>query len=268
MVKNKRLEKEQITTASIKKLISVLQSGAINYEQYQQELQMQLDKMSEANKAYLSQYVTHRKVVLELLRFVLQSENFGKYNKEEYLHNLIYSNLWLIDERLAYADYIAVENPFNGAIKKRGPNIVMPDYPVAVSDEPNTGRAYETITILELDSLMRDDYTKTGNPITQILNYVGSLRTNKMKDKNGYLILTNESTQFYLYAVCNLTPKLRELAFDMDMMDTPDKKGMYKYHKNRNAHIKILSYDKMLNDAENRNNHKSIINTRILPNII
>ena len=142
MVKNKRLEKEQITTASIKKLISVLQSGAINYEQYQQELQMQLDKMSEANKAYLSQYVTHRKVVLELLRFVLQSENFGKYNKEEYLHNLIYSNLWLIDERLAYADYIAVENPFNGAIKKRGPNIVMPDYPVAVSDEPNTGRTY------------------------------------------------------------------------------------------------------------------------------
>ena len=256
MVKNKRLEKEQITTASIKKLISVLQSEAINYEQYQQELQMQLDKMSEANKAYLSQYGTHRKVVLELLRFVLQSENFGKYNKEEYLHNLIYSNLWLIDERLAYADYIAVENPFNGAIKKRGPNIIMPDYPVAVSDEPNTGRVYETITILELDSLMRDDYTKTGNPITQILNYVGSLRTNKMKDKNGYLILTNESTQFYLYAVCNLTPKLRELAFDMDMMDTPDKKGMYKYHKNRNAHIKILSYDKMLNDAENRNNHK------------
>lgn len=171
MVKNKRLEKEQITTASIKKLISVLQSGTINYEQYQQELQMQLDKMSEANKAYLSQYVTHRKVVLELLRFVLQSENFGKYNKEEYLHNLIYSNLWLIDERLAYADYIAVENPFNGAIKKRGPNIVMPDHPVAVSDEPNTGRAYETITILELDSVMRDDYTKTENPITQIVNY-------------------------------------------------------------------------------------------------
>lgn len=62
MVKNKRLEKEQITTASIKKLISVLQSRTINYEQYQQELQMQLDKMSEANKAYLSQYVTLEKL--------------------------------------------------------------------------------------------------------------------------------------------------------------------------------------------------------------
>lgn len=256
MVKNKRLEKEQITTASIKKLINALQSGTINYEQYQQKLQMQLDKMSEANKAYLYQYVTHRKVVLELLRFVLQSENFGKYNKEEYLHNLIYSNLWLIDERLAYADYIAVENPFNGAIKKRGPNIVMPDYPVAVSDEPNTGRVYETITILKLDSLMRDDYTVTDNPITQMLNYIKKLRTNTMKDKNRYLILTSENTQFYLYAVCNLTHKLRNIAFDMDMIDTPDKKGMYKYHKNWNAHIKILSYGKMLNDAENRNNHK------------
>ena len=255
MVKNKRLEKEQITTASIKKLINA-QSGTINYEQYQQKLQMQLDKMSEANKAYLSQYVTHRKVVLELLRFVLQSKNFGKYNKEGYLHNLIYSNLWLIDERLAYADYIAAENPFDDAMKKGGPNIVMLDYPIAVSDEQNTGRVYETITILELDSLMRDDYTKTENPITQILNYVGSLRTNTMKDKNGYLILTSENTQFYLYAVCNLTPRLRNIAFDMDMIDTPDKKGMYKYHQNWNAHIKILTYDKILSDAEKRNSHK------------
>lgn len=256
MVRNKRLEKEQITTASIKKLISALQSGTMSYEQYQQNLQMQLDKMSEVNKAYLSQYVTHRKVVLELLRFVLQSENFGKYNKEEYLHNLIYSNLWLIDERLAYTDYITTEIPFNDALKNGRPNIVMPDYPVAVSDKQNTGSVYETITIIKLDSLMRDDYTVTDNPITHMLNYVSSLRANKMKDKNGYLILTSENTQFHLYTVCNLTPRLRNIAFNMDMIDTPDKKGMYKYHKNRNAHIKILSYDKMLNDAENRNSHK------------
>ena len=33
------------------------------------------------------------------------------------------------------------------------------DKPVAVSDEPNTGREYETIVILELKKPMRNDYT-------------------------------------------------------------------------------------------------------------
>lgn len=226
-----------------------------------------LEKVHAAQQAGNHVIFRHSNYSTEVIAMEGEISEEKEWDKQFYMHNnapeeqkATYNECILYLEKLAGekhdADYIAVENPFNGAIKKRGPNIIMPDYPVAVSDEPNTGRVYETITILELDSLMRDDYTKTENPITQILNYVGSLRTNKVKDKNGYLILTNESTQFYLYAVCNLTPKLRELAFDMDMMDTPDKKGMYKYHKNRNAHIKILSYDKMLNDAENRNNHK------------
>ena len=238
----------------------------INYEQYQKKLQTQFAKISEANRASLSEYVAHRKVVLELLRLGLQSENFGKYNKEEYLHNLIYPmrkisedieyqshNLWLIDEKLAYADYIASDIPFDNDPKKNRPDIMMLDHPVAVSDEPNTGRVYETITIFELKRPMRNDYTTAENPMTQMLNYVSDLRTNKIKDKNGRPILTSENTQFYLYAVCDLTPKLRELAFDQDMIDTPDKRGMYRYHKNRNAHIEILSYDKILSDAQKRN---------------
>ena len=249
-----------------KEIINALQVGVINYEQYQKKLQTQFAKISEANRASLSEYVAHRKVVLELLRLGLQSENFGKYNKEEYLHNLIYPmrktsedieyqshNLWLIDEKLAYADYIASDIPFDNDPKKNRPDIMMLDHPVAVSDEPNTGRVYETITIFELKRPMRNDYTTAENPMTQMLNYVSDLRTNKIKDKNGRPILTSENTQFYLYAVCDLTPKLRELAFDQDMIDTPDKRGMYRYHKNRNAHIEILSYDKILSDAQKRN---------------
>ena len=260
-------DKDEISIKNITEAaVFAVEVGVINYEQYQKKLQTQFAKISEANRASLSEYVAHRKVVLELLRLGLQSENFGKYNKEEYLHNLIYPmrktsedieyqshNLWLIDEKLAYADYIASDIPFDNDPKKNRPDIMMLDHPVAVSDEPNTGRVYETITIFELKRPMRNDYTTAENPMTQMLNYVSDLRTNKIKDKNGRPILTSENTQFYLYAVCDLTPKLRELAFDQDMIDTPDKRGMYRYHKNRNAHIEILSYDKILSDAQKRN---------------
>ena len=54
-------------------------------------------------------------LILELLKKGIQSDDFGKYSKDAYIHNLIYPmrrtsdeieyqahNLWLIDERLAY----------------------------------------------------------------------------------------------------------------------------------------------------------------------
>ena len=49
------------------------------------------------------------------------------------------------------------------------------DKPVAVSDEPNTGREYETIVILELKKPMRNDYTQAENPIIQMLGYVDKI---------------------------------------------------------------------------------------------
>lgn len=196
------------------KILKVLQVGAVNYNDYQEKLQKQFSKISDANKASLSEYVAHRKVVLDLLKLGLRSKDLEKYNKEEYFHDLIYPmrqtsedieyqshNLWLIDERLAYADYIASDIPFDNDPKNDRPDILVLDHPVAVSDEPNTGREYETITIFELKRPMRDDYTIANNPIIQMINYVSELKTNKMKDKNGRFIRTGENTQFYLYAV-------------------------------------------------------------------
>ena len=129
----------------------------------------------------------------------------------------------------------------------------MLDCPVAVSDEENIGREYETIVILELKRPMRNDYRMEENPITQMLDYVDKLSSNKMKDKQGRVIHVGDNTQFYLYAVCDVTDSLRRTAETFDFIETPDKMGMYKYHEKKRAYIEILSFDKLINDAKKRN---------------
>ena len=162
-------------------------------------------------------------------------------------------NLWLIDERLAYCEYVSSDIPFDNNPKEDRTDVMILDKPVAVSDEPNTGREYETIVILELKKPMRNDYTQAENPIIQMLGYVDKISSNEMKDKNGRLIKTGTNTQFYLYAVCDITSKLRKIAEDFDFIETPDKRGMYKYHAKKRAYIEILSFDKIIDDAGKRN---------------
>lgn len=99
-------------------------------DSYQEKFANQFAKISEANKSSLAEYVAHRKVVLELLKGI-RSNDFGKYSKEAFIHNLIYPmrrtseeieyqahNLWLIDEKLAYCDYISSDVPFNNDSKE------------------------------------------------------------------------------------------------------------------------------------------------------
>ena len=68
--------------------------------------------------------------------------------------------MWLIDERLAYCEYVSSDIPFDNNPRKDRTDVMILDKPVAVSDEPNTGREYETIVILELKKPMRNDYSK------------------------------------------------------------------------------------------------------------
>ena len=249
-----------------KNLMERMKNDLVLSEDYQDEFRNQVARISDANKSVLAEYVAHRRIILEFLKQGIQRNDDGKYSRESYIHNLIYPmrrtsdelgyeahNLWLIDERLSYCEYISSDIPFSNDNKEGRPDIMMLDHPVAVSDESNTGRAYESIVIFELKKPLRDDYTPTENPIQQMLGYVDKLSTNKVKDKQGRFIIVGPSTQFYLYAVCDITPNLRKVADDRDFVETPDGLGYYRYHDRKRAYMEILSYDKIIQDAMKRN---------------
>ncbi len=247
-------------------LMKNLEKGSISTEEYQKQFQETIQKVSDVNMAALADYVIHRKIILNLLKQGLNIKPDGKFNLEKYLHQLIYPmrstsdeipyeshNLWLIDEKLSFSQFISSDKPFNNNSKEDRIDILVLDAPVVMVDSENTGTAYDSITIFELKRPMRDDYNMEENPITQLMDYAEKIKSKKVKDSYQRPIIVSDTTKFYLYAICDITPSLERILNNMPFMRTPDNLGAYLYNANLKAYIEVISYDKLKNDSEKRN---------------
>ena len=249
-----------------KELLDKIDEINMSTDEYEEYFQKQIEKISDANSAVLADYVAHRRVIIDLFERGLRRQDDGKFNKEKYMHSLIYPmkstaddlgyeahNLWLIDETLSYCSYISSDIPFDNDPKQERTDIMILDHPVAVSENKNDGKEFDTIVLFELKRPMRDDYTDSNNPITQLYDYVHKIRNGEAKDKYHRPIRAGNTTKFYLYAICDITSKLDRFLYQQDFKPTPDKLGYYKFNDSYNAYFEILSYDKILNDAKKRN---------------
>lgn len=229
------------------------------------ELKDALEKIAEMNKSELAKYITKRKIVLDIFRKILRLKNNGKYELEKTIHDLIFPmkktgetcdyynhNLWLIDEKLSYSVYIASDIAFENDPDEKRPDILICDGPVAVSDDDNQS-FYDTIYLFEIKRPQRDDFDAENNPYNQLINYVEKIQLGKVKDKFGRPIRVNEHTQFFLYAVCDLTPSLYNALKRIGFKFYDHDKGAFYYASNYNSHVELLSFDKMLDDSELRN---------------
>lgn len=257
---------ENETKIECNKLMEKLQHGDISSDEYQLAFEKEIKKISDANRAVLADYIIHRRVILNLFENGLHIQENGKFNKEKYMHDLIYPmrtssdlidyeshNLWLIDETLSYSKYITSDIPFDNNPVEVRTDILLLDRPVVVVDDSNEGTIYDTITIFELKRPMRDDYTYSDNPINQLYEYVQKIKAGKAKDMNHRLIRTSVTTKFFLYAICDITPTLKNLLDQQGFIPTPDNMGRYQYNDILHSYFEVLSYDKVLNEAKKRN---------------
>lgn len=252
--------------ADNKKLLEKIEKGFDSEYEYKTLFEKQVCKISEANRADLANYVAHRKIIIDLLQNGIRKTDSDKFNKESYVHNLIYPmrttsddieyeahNLWLIDEKLAYCSYISSDIPFNNDNKEERTDIMILNNPVAVSEDENDGSEFDTIVLFELKRPMRDDYSIGDNPISQLYNYVEKIKSGNAKDKYGRIIKAGDNTKFYLYAVCDVTSSLERTIRSHNLKHTPDRLGYYTFNDTYNAYVEILSFNKLLNDSKKRN---------------
>lgn len=247
-------------------LVRKLENSQIDSNQYQEEFARQVERVSESNKAMLAEYVVHRRAILNIFRAALNRKEDGKFNRESFLHELIYPmratseevayqahNLWLIDERLTFSGFIASDKPFGGTAHEQRPDIMCLDRAMFVSSEETDGLPYDTVTIFELKRPGRDDYKESDNPVTQLLGYAGRIRSNQEHDANGRLIRVNDNTRMYLYAVCDVTPSLQRILDARGFGYTADGEGRTSFNMVYNAYIEVLPFDKIYRDATMRN---------------
>lgn len=257
---------DKCVKADNKKLLEKIEKGFDSDYEYKQLFEKQISKISAANKAELANYVAHRKIIISLLENGIKKINSDKFNKESYVHNLIYPmratsdeidyenhNLWLIDEKLAYCSFISSDIPFNNDSKEERTDIMILDNPVAVSDDDNDGSEFDTIVLFELKRPMRDDYSTSENPVTQLYEYVEKIKAGKARDKYGRCIKVGDGTKFYLYAVCDITPSLEKTIRFNSFKHTPDNMGYYLFNDTYNAYVEILSFSKIIKDSKKRN---------------
>lgn len=144
-------------------------------------------------------------------------------NSEKFLHELIFPvratsedvsyeahNLWLIDERLTYSQYLASDISLGASAGKKRPDLLLLDHPVLVSDEDGPGHTLSRYQILELKRPMRDNYDGKDNPIDQLQEYAEKIKEGNAIDATGRPIRVNENTRIYLYAVCDVPASLEK----------------------------------------------------------
>jgi hypothetical protein len=255
-------------TASIeiatKRSIRELMRDATTMDDYDGRLGSVLAQVNELGTASLAKHVAHRRTVLEILGHQLALQETGKYSLEEQVHRIIFplrctsdevvlenQNLWIIDDRLTFHQYLASDLPISLEELSR-PDLAIWNNPVSLSEE--IGPTLGAVTILEFKRPQRRDYTGDDkDPIAQVFGYIRCIRDGRAKTRAGRPLTVTPNTPFYAYILADLTPKLRECAENASMLDTPDRQGYFGYNKNLGCYIEVLSYEKVIDDARKRN---------------
>lgn len=232
-------------------------------EKFSQNHQELYHKIIEVGNSKLSEYVIHRKLVLDLFQKLLNEKA-----TEKAVHNLIFPlqtlsdeigfedhNLWMIDDKLSYHKYLASDKKFKkieptNSTSDERPDIIVFNRPFAFS---NDNKPYESIVLIEFKRPMRDDYSDDENPILQINRYAREIIEGEAKDKHEREFDFRKNTPIYAYIICDLTKKLKAYAKDSGFRPLPSGDGFFAFNDNYNMYIEIMSFDKILNDSRERN---------------
>lgn len=233
-----------------------------------------LSKVEDAKKSDLAAYVSRRKVILELLAKAISRNENGNYQREEAVHQLIMplrttsndatfdaANLWLLDERLAFHNYLASDKslsamPITGSNNRGEPDLLalkLLDEPYLVAEGSTMPLA--SIVIVELKRPMRRNVNEgqDKNPISQVLSYLDRVREGQVMTRQGRPIPASDRVPGFCYVIADLTPTMRERCKQAELTPTQDGLGYFGYKKNYEAYVEVIGFDRLLNAANERN---------------
>ena len=248
-------------------ILNSLERGPDNWELFREQYARFLEEWNESGIAKLARHIVHRKATLDFLRASLKVNSSGKYQLESAIHQLIFPlkttsddvrpdqmNLWILDERLTYHYYLASDIRFDmqdvRLPSKDRADIIIFNGPAAFVNE---APPFSSVVLIEFKRPLRDDYTDEENPISQIYRYTELIKSGKATDRGGRPITIKTDTPIYAYLVCDLTPTLARQAKFASLAPTPDGLGFFGFNPQLGVLVEILSFDKLVTDAERRN---------------
>ncbi len=176
-----------------------------------EELSTVIEKVNEVGRSNLVRYVARRRAVLVFLRRLL-----GKKALEANIHRIVFPtnatsdgvnyddhNLWLLDDTLAFYDFIAsdvrfADNRVAPADSKRRPDLLA----FKTGDPP-----FGHVALVEFKRPDRHD----ENPVQQLVDYAVLLRDGGAKSADGTSLPgVPKSVRIDAYAVVTLSPEMEK----------------------------------------------------------
>jgi len=253
-------------------LMSPMQNEGL--KDYEERLKEYLKTVNDIKNSDLANYVFHRRVILDILGKAIKKGTDGSYAREDLIHNLIMPmgkdsnnvkfdslNLWLLDERLAFHDYLASDKtlasmPITSSTETKEPDLVafnVYDNPILVSDGDSLPLV--SIVVVEIKRPMRNDMAEgeDKDPIEQALSYLEKIRKGTVQTASGRQIPDSEEIPGYCYIICDITPTMVTRCKLKGLTVTSDKLGYFGYNINYKAYIEVFSFDRLVNAAKERN---------------
>lgn len=249
-------DKEQEVKVSVHDLLR-----SNNASEIDQKVENIAQQVTELGKGKLAHYVALRRAILDLFEKSLQLKDNNKHELENIVHKIIFPlkkdtdtvnyethNLWLLDERLSFANYVASDKPLNTGDER--PDLLSFDRPIAVREGDDLSNP---ITIFELKRPGRTAYSDAENPLAQVAGYVKKIRSGNFTNPQGRPIAADENTPAYCFVVCDLTPKIKEFCDAYQLTLSPDKESYYGFHSTFKIYFEVISFNKVLRDSMQRN---------------
>jgi hypothetical protein len=243
---------------------------------YLRRLEDYLQAVSDLKQSDLANYVTHRRIILDLLEAAIYRDDGGKFASEDKIHELIVpmrrtsedyefrrENLWLIDERLTFHDFLASDKPLSTMpitedVSGQEPDVAtlrIFDTPFLVAEK---GTPPASLTVVEIKKPMRAGYVagkdEKSDPILQSLEYLSRLR-NGTSTRRGRPIPNADQIPGFIYVIADLTDSLLRSCELFNLTKAADGLGYFGYHPKPsfNAYIQVTSFDGLLKSAKERN---------------
>ncbi len=231
--------------------------------------------IEEAEQKSLTEYIVRRKVVLDFIAVLLQKVRDevldSTYQREEILHSFICPmrvstitgkgkkvepaashDLWIVDERLAFAQYFSSDVEFSAlsqaALTDDRPDILIFDHVHGLRQKEHPSK----VLLVEFKRPGRTGYDNHENPQLQVERYVRRLQSGTLTDVRGRPIQLDQSTIFYCFIVADIVGKLDEWTFSWQR--TADGRGrIYRPNDGFRGSIELIGWDDLLKDAHDRN---------------
>jgi hypothetical protein len=251
----------------LRKRVDALDHLASLEPEVREQAQNLLDEISNQEKHRLAELVVKRHQLLQMANLLLKFDDAEAktYHYERVLHELICPmgeiyrsgeghrhNLWMIDDTLANYDFFASDK----SIRSLADNVESRKEPDLIFFNPLGFRREGTTDPIAIIEFKRPgDEKPSQDPISQVLGYIEELQDARVKDMDGEVIADiDRNTPFECVIVCELTEKTRRL-FEKSIAQhkMPDGEGYYGYSPRHSAYIRVISFKKMLRDAEQRN---------------